>query len=93
LEKYEVFLSRVALRFIERLDKKSGERIKNGLACLAENPFHPRPGADIRQLSGYSNPAFYRLRIGDWRAIYAVDGRKVMVTEIMTRGRGYEWLE
>lgn len=88
-----MLLSKVAVRHIERLDGKTAMRIRKSLECLSENPYHSRPGADIKQLSGSCNPIFYRLRIGDYRAVYVVEGRKVMVTEIMTRGRGYEWLE
>ena len=93
LEAYNVLLSRVAQRFIDRLDGKTAARVRKCLGCLSENPFHGRPGADIKQLSGYCNPVFYRLRIGDYRAIYAVEGHEVKVTEIMPRGKGYEWLE
>jgi len=32
----------------------------------------------------------YRLRIGDYRAVYAVEGDAVLVTEIFLRGKGYK---
>jgi mRNA-degrading endonuclease RelE of RelBE toxin-antitoxin system len=93
LNGYEVLLSSVAAKFLERLDRGTAARIRKCLGLLSENPYHSRPGADIKQLSGSSNPVFYRLRVGDYRTIYVVDGRKVKVTEIMARGRGYAWLE
>jgi len=31
----------------------------------------------------------YKLRIGDYRAVYAVEGTMVWVTEIFLRGKGY----
>jgi len=52
-------------------------RIVKGLRVLEEDPFRPRPKADIRGIEG-TNPRKYRIRFGDYRAIYAVverDGR------------------
>ena len=93
MERYKVLLSGTALRFLRRLDSKTIERIKKGLLALEENPFHGRPKADIKQLQGSFDPVLYRIRIGEYRAIYAVSGSEVSVTEIMKRSRGYEWLD
>ncbi len=57
-------------------------------AGLEEDPFRPRPTADIRVLEG-TDPKKYRLRIGNYRAVYAVVGSEVKVLEVFARGRGY----
>ncbi len=36
-----------------------------------------------------TEPRKYRLRIGEYRAIYAVVGRGVKIVEVFIRGRGY----
>lgn len=93
MKAYEVKLSKVAVRYLEKLDSKTANRIKENLRHLKEDPFRCRSGADIKQLSGSSNPVFYRIRIGDYRAVFVVLGSEVRITEIMPRGKGYEWLE
>jgi mRNA interferase RelE/StbE len=93
LKRYDVLLSESAVRFLRRTDNKTAERIKNGLKALVENPFQNRPRADIKQLVGSFDPVLYRIRIGDYRIIYAVSGSKVKITEIIIRGKGYKWLD
>lgn len=93
MQKYDVLLSESAVRFLRRIDNKTAERIKNGITELIEDPFQSRPKSDIKQLVGSHDPSLYRLRIGDYRVIYAVIGNKVKVTEIIIRGKGYKWLD
>ena len=93
MKRYEVMLSESAIRFLHRIDKKSADRIKSGLRVLFEDPFQSRPKADIKQLVGSHNPALYRLRVGDYRIIYAIIGTEVKITEIIIRGKGYNWLD
>lgn len=93
MKRYDVLLSETVLRFLHRIDSKTAERIKNGLHCLAENPFQNRPKADVKQLVGSFEPTLYRLRIGDYRIIYSISGSHVKVTEIIARGKGYKWLD
>jgi len=63
-------------------------RIARALRVLEEDPFRARPKADIRVLEG-TEPRKYRLRIGDYRAVYAVLGSEVKIVDVFTRGRGY----
>ena len=74
------------------LDTKQKERIKEALRNLEQDPFHSRSGADIRKLSFPLNPPLFRLRIGNFGAIYFVVEREVKVTEIVHRSKGYSWL-
>jgi len=48
------------------------------------------PGVDIARLKGTRGRAdLFRMRVGDYRVIYAVDGEVVYVTDLFHRGRGY----
>ncbi len=79
-----------ALDFLATVDEKAKKRIVSGLKKLKENPTNKRSGVDIKKLRGKKDkPYFYRLRIGDYRVIYSVDGDTVWVTEMFLRGRGY----
>ena len=85
---FRVTLSETASRQLRRLPEDIRKRIAKGLRVLEQEPFVPRAKADIRIIEG-TEPRKYRLRIGDYRAIYAVVGREVKILEVFIRGRGY----
>lgn len=85
---FRVSLSETAVRQLRRLSNEAQRRIVKGLRALEDDPHRPRPKADIRLIDG-TDPRKYRLRVGEYRAIYAVVGKEVRVLEIFLRGRGY----
>ncbi len=85
---FRVTLSETATRQLRKLHPEQRNRIVRGLRVLEEDPFRPRPKADIRPIEG-TDPRKYRIRIGDYRAVYAVIRREVKILEVFTRGRGY----
>lgn len=88
---YEVKLHRTVAIALSRMESKLRARIKNGLRTLEENPYESRSGADIVRLEGTrGRHDLFRLRIGDYRAIYVVEGNVVYITDLFHRGRGYE---
>jgi len=54
---------------------------------LRENPYQPRPLADIKKLKGNWTPIMYRLRFGKFRVEYFVEEGEmtVYITEIFRR--------
>ena len=89
--RYEVKLHRSVAKALSRMEPKLRARIKDGLRALEEDPYESRPSADIMRLDGTrGSHDLFRLRIGDYRAIYAVEGKVVYVTDLFHRGRGYE---
>ena len=85
---YRVTLSETAVRQLRKLEKADRNRIVRALRVLEEDPFRPRSKADIRVLEG-TDPRKCRLRIGFYRAVYAVVGSDAKVIEVFARGRGY----
>jgi len=85
---FRVTLSETAARQLRKLQSEQRNRIVRGLRVLQEDPFRPRPMADIRPIEG-TDPRKYRIRIGEYRAVYAVVGRDVKILEVFTQGRGY----
>ena len=85
---FRITLSGTAVRQLRKLPKDIRIRIVRGLRVLEEDPFRPRPKADIRMVEG-TDPRKYRLRIGEYRAIYAVARDEVKIIEVFVRGRGY----
>jgi len=83
-----VLASRTFEKQFRKLTRTEQERLRKAWRALADDPLTPRSGADIKQLAG-TEPAKHRIRIGDWRIIYLVDGSQVKMIELFRRGRGY----
>lgn len=64
-------------------------RLKKALAGLADDPLTARSGADIKKLKGaFGREDLYRLRVGAWRAFYAIRD-EVVVIDIRKRESAY----
>ncbi len=72
---YTVFVERYAQKQIMKLDKKAVPVIKSAIAGLADNP---RPQGYIK-LKGEEA---YRIRVGNYRIIYEINDRKIIVTVV-----------
>ena len=81
---WKVLIENNALKFLDSLDKKRAENIKESLRSLKDSPY-PDIHGNKKEIKGTSKSAF-RLRIGDYRAFYIIETeeRIVKVTEIMT---------
>jgi mRNA interferase RelE/StbE len=84
---YEVILADRAFRALRQVDRPVARRIVNRLAWLAENA----EATHHRVLTGEFNGLF-RLRVGDYRIIYALDHsqRQIHVALIGHRREIYE---
>ena len=69
------------------------QRIREKLKAIDEDPFHARPGADIRLLWGHDDPPLYRLRVGDYRVLYFVLEGEIRVTEVLHRSQAYRGID
>ncbi|MFQ5832429.1 MAG: type II toxin-antitoxin system RelE/ParE family toxin [Candidatus Thorarchaeota archaeon] len=92
MTKHRVLLSETAVSQLELLKPAQKKRVKEALLSLEQDPFRSRSGADIKKLRYPSEPPLFRMRIGDYRAIYFVVDKEVRVTEIIHRSKGYDWL-
>ena len=87
---YAVKLHRQVVKTLSKLNHDIRSKIMRGLHILETDPFEARAGADIARLRGTrGRQDLFRLRIGDYRAIYAVEGKVVYETDLFHRGRGY----
>jgi mRNA interferase RelE/StbE len=78
---YQVIFARSARQELEELPQRVAERILARIEALAENP-RPR---GCRKLHGPSQ--LWRLRVGEYRVIYAVDDSKRTVDILVIRHR------
>ena len=82
---WEIIFERQAERMLRRLPTDLLYRIDQAVMGLAQDPRPP----GCKKLRGYQD--LYRLRVEDWRIIYAVrDARLiVLILEIAPRGEAY----
>jgi len=91
LKTYEVLLNPKAAKELKKLPRDAAERIKKALDSLRDHPTKARSGSDVKHLVGTSNPELYRLRVGDYRAIFWVDEKRgeVLVEKVGPRKSSY----
>jgi len=92
LTKFRILLSQTAVSQLSLLNSRQKKRVKDALLKLEDNPFRRRSGVDIKKLVTPDEPPLFRLRIGDYRAIYFVFEDEVRVTEIIHRSKGLQQL-
>jgi mRNA-degrading endonuclease RelE of RelBE toxin-antitoxin system len=77
---YNVVLSPQAKKFLQKQDTHIQSRLRKGLATLC-NPF-----SVLEHFEGN----YYKLRIGDYRALCDVEEKTVIVRVLENRGRMYK---
>ena len=85
---YSIELSQKASKFLDKLDKYLSERIKERLKILSENPVP----SDAKFIAREDNDKVFRLRIGDYRALYKLKEKQkvILVAKVDKRPRVYQ---
>jgi len=83
-----------AAPILRALPPTTKRMIRESLRALAEDPSGVSNRLDVRQLDREpKEPHVFRLRMGDWRAVFVVRGAEVLVIRIFPRSDGYGWME
>ena len=84
---YKLTIKRQAIKALQNMPRQNAQRIRRELDKLAAHP--NRRDVDVASLTG--RPGF-RLRVGDWRIIFARDdtARVIDVLSIVPRGQAYK---
>lgn len=83
---YRILFTRSADRALRGMPSDVAQRIRERLNDIAQNPHAQHSNATKLQ----NRPGF-RLRIGDWRVIYEIEGERliILVLKIGPRGEVY----
>ncbi len=73
--KYEVIIEKQVIKFIEKLQDNIYKRIKAAILSLEENPRPP----GVEKLT---NKDAYRIRVVDYRIIYTIKDKILLMTVI-----------
>lgn len=77
--------------FVRTLAPGPKKRIRAALEAIREDP---RPeGFDVKVLRKDGPDRYFRVRVGDYRIVYAPRGKHTYVFRIMHRSEGYEWFD
>jgi mRNA interferase RelE/StbE len=80
---YRIEIEAEAERDLRRMPRNTAKRIRFKLLALANDPF--ARNRNVKKLSGRDA---WRLRIGDWRALYTVDTDNQIISIMVIRPRG-----
>jgi mRNA-degrading endonuclease RelE of RelBE toxin-antitoxin system len=84
--KYAVSLAKEAAKELEKIDRKTEQRIQRRLDEIALNPYDPRISNEVKMVAGqrYS-------RVGDRRIFFKVEdkSKRIEVIAIRPRGQAY----
>lgn len=80
----QITYTKQAAKTLTRMQPRQAAQIIRAIEKITENP--ARSDLDIRKLTNRSG---YRLRIGEWRIIYAQDGIILAIERIAPRGGAY----
>ena len=69
---YDVVFTTLAAKQLGALDQTAARRIQGAIELLRENPYPPK----ARKLSGRDG---YRVRVGDYRILYDVIDRQLII--------------
>ena len=78
---YRIEVSATAERQLWKLPNDDRIRVLRAVCALADDPRPP----GCRKLQGYAD--VYRIRVGRYRVLYGIDGRRIVVTVLKTGHR------
>lgn len=81
--RYRIEILQTAQRDLRDLPLRDAERVLARVEQLAEGL-----AGDVKKLQGFT--VGYRLRVGDYRVLFDLDGDRVLVQRIRNRREAYE---
>ena len=84
---YKLIFDKEVEKFLKKQDMVLRRRIRDALLELAENPFQ---ASDVKRLKGRQGQ--FRKRVGDYRIIYEIVDKQliILVLKISSRGSAYK---
>ena len=77
---YQVEISRDAIKFLKKLDKKNLYRIQGVIELLSQNPRPPKS-------KKLANKNYWRVRVGDYRIVYEIKDKNLIIVVIRIANR------
>ncbi len=81
---YDIEFTKQALKDLQRVPKNYAVLILKKIKQLSIKPYDK--ALDVKKLQGIDNA--YRLRIGDYRVIYEIENKKLLINVVKIQSRG-----
>ncbi len=83
---YRILFAKSADKTLRKVPREMAQRIRRRLDDIVTNPY-----ANHRDVTKLQDRPGFRLRVGDWRVIYEIDGDQliILVLRIGPRGEVY----
>lgn len=90
----QVVLERGVVAALRSMPPVTKRRVRAALRGLGENPLPRGPGGPIKRLDRRDPSAepLFRLRMGEYRAVFVVRPPEVRVLHVFHRSEGYGWM-
>jgi mRNA interferase RelE/StbE len=72
---YRIEYSKRSIRMLRRMPANTAALIRSKIETVAQNSFAAQ---DVKKLLGRDG---YRLRVGNWRVLYLLDGQRLLVPD------------
>lgn len=76
----QLFFKKKAVKYINSCDSVTKQRLKESI--------HKLPLGDVKKLAGFDYE--YRLRVGDLRVLFSMQGDTITINDILPRGQAYK---
>ncbi|MBI3158758.1 MAG: type II toxin-antitoxin system RelE/ParE family toxin [Chloroflexi bacterium] len=80
---YRISYTKQAARALMRMPKHTAKLVREKVENIAADPYGDHPNAT--KLQGREG---YRLRVGDWRVIYQVQDKELLILVLKVASRG-----
>jgi mRNA interferase RelE/StbE len=80
---YAIEFSKQAHKALMGMQRDMAQAILTRLHALAADPY--ASNLDVRKLQGREG---YRLRVGDWRVLYQIEGKRLVIAVLAIKPRG-----
>jgi mRNA interferase RelE/StbE len=82
LKQYQIRYARAVVRTLEKMSPDVRRRIRSKIQRLSNGL-----AGDVKRLTNVSPE--YRLRVGDWRVLFNVDGDTIFIEHVSHRSEAY----
>jgi mRNA interferase RelE/StbE len=86
---YRLVIAKSAFKQIEKIDRSQRNRVRDALIKLADNPYPE--GKKWKRLQG-TGGEFLRLRVGNYRVMYAVVQDEIQILGVVHRRDLDRWI-
>jgi mRNA interferase RelE/StbE len=80
---YKIEVMPKAIKELKTIPRKEAEKIVDKIKTLSNNL-----SGDVKKLTNFTPE--YRLRVGNWRVLFEVEGERIVIYRVLHRKKSYK---